>query len=147
MVDQTAKGGQVFEELDREECMRLLASVPVGRLVFTTGGLPAIQPVNFALEGVRILFRTREGSKLVAIRAGTVVGFEVDEIDASAGVGWSVTVVGEARILAEPEAARYRDGAVTTWASGARDEIVAISTPLVTGRRLVQQPASARCSA
>lgn len=137
----------MFEELDREECMRLLASVPVGRFVFTTGGLPAVQPVNFVLEGERIMFRTREGSKLVAVRAGTVVAFEADEIDASAGTGWSVTVVGEARVLDEPEATRYRNGVIRTWAGGVRDEIVAISTPLITGRRLIQPSASARRSA
>lgn len=134
----------MFEELGREECVRLLASVRVGRFVFTTDGLPAIQPVNFVLEGERILFRTREGLKLVAIRAGTVVAFEVDEIDASTGAGWSVTVVGEARILDGSEAARFLDGVITTWAGGDRDEVVAISTPLVTGRRLIREPVSAR---
>lgn len=115
----------MFEELDREKCM----------------------PVNFALDGERILFRTREGSKLVAIRAGTVVGFEVDEIDASTGAGWSVTVIGEARIPGEPEAVRYRDGAMRTWADGDRDEIVAISTRWSPDRRLVHEAVSARCPA
>lgn len=137
----------MFEELDREECLRLLASVPVGRLVFTLGGMPAVQPVNFVVDGERILFRTREGSKLVAIRAGTVVAFESDEIDAETGSGWSVTIVGEARILDEPEAGRYRDGRIRSWAGGVRDEIVAISTPLVTGRRLIPNPGSVRRSA
>lgn len=127
----------MFEELDREESLRLLASAPVGRLVFTVGGLPAVQPVNFVLEGDRLLFRTREGSKLVAVRAGTVVAFEVDQIDSSTGSGWSVTVVGEARILDEPEAVPYRGSRrIMSWARGVRDDVVSISTPFVTGRRL-----------
>lgn len=137
----------MHEELDREECLRLLASAPVGRFVFTVGGLPAVQPVNFVLEGDRLLFRTREGSKLVAVRSGTVVAFEVDEIDRSTGSGWSVTIVGEARILDDPEAAPYRDGGITSWAGGVRDDIVSISTPMVTGRRLTHDLAYARRSA
>ena len=137
----------MFEELDREECLRLLASVPVGRLVFTLAGMPAVQPVNFVVDGERILFRTREGSKLVAIRAGTVVAFETDEIDPETGSGWSVTITGEARILDEPEATRYRNGRIRTWAGGIRDEVVAISTPLVTGRRLIPNSGPVRRSA
>lgn len=135
------------EELDREECLRLLASVPVGRIVFTVGGLPAVQPVNFVLEGERLLFRTRDGAKLVAVRSGTVVAFEADEIDTATGSGWSVTVVGEARILEEQEAAPYRDGGIVTWAGGRRDDVVEISTPLVTGRRLTEGVRYARHSA
>jgi len=124
------------DELDREESLRLLGSVPVGRFVFTIDGLPAVQPVNFVLEGDRLLFRTREGTKLVAVRSGTVVAFEADDVDPSTGRGWSVTVVGEAQILDEPEAVPYREGGIVSWADGVRDDVVAVSTPLVTGRRL-----------
>lgn len=137
----------MFEELDREECLRLLASVPVGRIVFTMGGMPAVQPVNFVVDGERVLFRTREGSKLVAIRAGTVVAFEADEIDSVSGSGWSVTIIGEARILDELEGAPYRNGRIHSWAGGVRDEIVAISTPLVTGRRLIPETGAIRQTA
>lgn len=126
----------MLEEIDREECLRLVASVPVGRFVFTVDGLPAVQPVNFVLDGDRVLFRTREGAKLVAVRSGTVVAFEADEIDPATGSGWSVTVVGEARILDDPEAVPYRAGGIISWARGARDDVVAVSTPLVTGLRL-----------
>jgi uncharacterized protein len=134
-------------ELDREDSLRLLASVPVGRIVFTVGGLPAVQPVNFVLEDERLLFRTREGSKLVAVRSGTVVAFEADQIDTSTGSGWSVTIVGEARILDEPEATPYRNGGIISWAAGIRDDVVAISTPLVVGRRLTNGFVHARRSA
>lgn len=135
------------QELDREESLRLLASVPVGRIVFTIDGLPAVQPVNFVLEDHRLLFRTREGSKLVAVRSGTVVAFEGDEVDTSTGNGWSVTIVGEARILDEPEAAPFRSSGIISWAVGVRDDVVEISTSLVTGRRLANGFAYARRSA
>ena len=41
-----------LEILDREDCLGLLASVPLGRVVFTDRALPAIQPVNFVLDGL-----------------------------------------------------------------------------------------------
>jgi hypothetical protein len=48
-------GAEGLERLDRDECLRLLASVPVGRLIFTVNALPMVRPVNFALmEGQRI---------------------------------------------------------------------------------------------
>ncbi|MEU6806599.1 pyridoxamine 5'-phosphate oxidase family protein, partial [Streptomyces neyagawaensis] len=39
-----------FRVLDRQECLRLLAKVPVGRVVYTRRALPAVLPVNFALD-------------------------------------------------------------------------------------------------
>jgi hypothetical protein len=33
--------------LDRSECLRLLATVPVGRLIFTAGALPTVKMMNF----------------------------------------------------------------------------------------------------
>ncbi|WP_026257714.1 hypothetical protein [Actinopolymorpha alba] len=34
-----------FRELDRQECLRLPALVPIGRLVYTDRALPAVLPV------------------------------------------------------------------------------------------------------
>ena len=34
------------QKLDRAEAMRLLASVDVGRVIFTLNALPAVRPVN-----------------------------------------------------------------------------------------------------
>lgn len=138
---------RVLEQLDREECLRLLGTMPIGRFVFTSGGLPAIQPVNFVMDRGQIVFRTREGTKLVAVREGTVVAFEVDDIDTGTGTGWSVTVVGKAWILDEPEAADYRDGVIDSWAGGVRDDIVAITTTMLDGRRIRSRPSALSRSA
>lgn len=40
-----------FREPDRQECLRLLPTVPVGRIVYTWQALPAVLPVNFCLDG------------------------------------------------------------------------------------------------
>lgn len=47
--------------VDRVECLRLLRTVSVGRIVFTEHALPAIQPVNFTVEGGEVFIRTSGG--------------------------------------------------------------------------------------
>ncbi len=39
--------------LSATECIRLLRSVPVGRMVFTENAVPALRPVTFAAVGAR----------------------------------------------------------------------------------------------
>src|SRR5690242_14165671 len=39
-----------LEIVSHDECLRLLRSVPVGRLVYTRGGLPAVRLVNYLLD-------------------------------------------------------------------------------------------------
>jgi hypothetical protein len=126
-------------ELPKDEALRLLASVPFGRVVFTTRALPAVRPVNHLVDGDRIIIRTTLGSALSTDvdGTGTVVAYEADEIDPVTRQGWSVVVVGRALPVADgPLSARYRQ-ALQPWAAGHRDEVIAISTDMVTGYRLV----------
>jgi Pyridoxamine 5'-phosphate oxidase len=44
--------------LDRDQCLRLLADEVIGRLAVIAGNTPAIFPVNYALDGDTIVFRT-----------------------------------------------------------------------------------------
>jgi hypothetical protein len=48
-------------ELTRAQAMRLLASVPLGRIVFTHHALPAIRPVNHVIDGDDIIIRIQGG--------------------------------------------------------------------------------------
>jgi uncharacterized protein len=47
-----------LEALPREACLALLAAEEVGRFVCVAGGQPHIVPVNYALDGETIVFRT-----------------------------------------------------------------------------------------
>ncbi|MDN3354188.1 pyridoxamine 5'-phosphate oxidase family protein [Actinomadura sp. DC4] len=78
----------------RERCLALLASVPIGRVVYTDQALPAVTPVAFLLEGDRVTIRT--SCALAAAVHGTVVAFQADEIDPVTSAGWWVTVIGQA---------------------------------------------------
>jgi DNA-binding NarL/FixJ family response regulator len=91
-----ASGLQV---LSRQECLDLLDTAQIGRIVFTDRALPAVKPVNFCLYGEHIVIRTSAGSKLAAATQRTVVAFEADDFDPDSRTGRSVTMVGHARAL------------------------------------------------
>jgi len=126
-----------LEVLDQRECLRLLASVPVGRVAFTDRALPAIQPVNFVLDGSDVILRTGVGSKLgLAIRRA-VVAFEADDFDPETHGGWSVTLLGEARAVTDPaEIERLARLPLPAWAPGPRETYIRIAGRYVSGRRI-----------
>lgn len=91
------------EALDEEECRRLLTRATVGRLGFTVGALPTIVPVSFAMVGEAVIIPAHRSSPMVTAVRGAVVAFEVDSYDAATETGWSVTVVGPSRVIADPD--------------------------------------------
>ena len=129
--------GPVLEQLSREECLRLMGSVPVGRIVYTRQALPAVELVNFALDGGGIVIRTDAGGKLAAATRGAVVAFEADSVDVAGRAGWSVTVVGHAAAVTDrAEIGRLERLPLTAWAPGNRDHFIRISAAIVNGRRI-----------
>lgn len=90
--------------LDRSECLNKLASARLGRVGITSGALPLVLPVLFALDGDRILIRCPEDSALKSALDRCVVAFEADSIglDDSPPRGWSVVATGLARAIAHP---------------------------------------------
>ncbi|MFP5369160.1 MAG: pyridoxamine 5'-phosphate oxidase family protein [Actinomycetes bacterium] len=126
-----------LEVLDRDECLRLLSTATLGRVGLTTGALPTVLPVNFLLDGDRILVRTGEGSKLQAAIDNAVVAFESDDFDPLYHSGWSVVVTGVAREVTDPgELHAMRSAPVARWAPQGDGRVVAISTEMVSGRRI-----------
>jgi len=129
--------GSVLEHLSRDECMRLMGSVPVGRIVYTRQALPAVELVNFALDDGDIIIRTDAGGKLAAATRGAVVAFETDSVDDAAHTGWSVTVVGQSQAVTDDAEIRHLGRiALTPWAPGRRDHFIRISPTIVNGRRI-----------
>ncbi|MFE2067426.1 pyridoxamine 5'-phosphate oxidase family protein [Streptomyces sp. NPDC059467] len=127
-----------FRELDRSECLRLLARAPVGRVVHTRQALPAVLPVNFALDGEAVVVRTSATSELVRAVDGSVVAFEADEVDAGAHSGWSVVVTGPARLVTEQaDHERLLRTGPRSWVPWPQEVFLRIEPELVTGRELV----------
>lgn len=126
-----------LEVLDRKTCLDLLASATLGRVGVTTGALPTVLPVNFLLHGDRILIRSSAGTKLDAALQNAVVAFEADDFDAVDHSGWSVVVTGVAGTVADvEELAAIASLPLARWAPVDDDHVVAITTDLVSGRRL-----------
>jgi uncharacterized protein len=130
-----------LEELGRNECLELLATASIGRVVFTEGGLPVVLPVTFVLDGDAVVFRTRAGSRLATKTSGAVLAFEVDDAEPALRVGWSVSVCGQAATGPIPDALDRR---LQAWAPGKRDVAVRIPLTVVSGRRIKPHPGGTR---
>jgi len=129
--------GTGLERLSRDECMRLMGSVSVGRIAYTREALPAVELVNFALHDGDIVIRTDASGKLAAATRGAVVAFEADSVDVPGQAGWSVTVVGQARAVTDTEEiSRLELIELMPWAPGTHDHFIRISAALVNGRRV-----------
>jgi hypothetical protein len=77
------------------------------------------------------------GSQLDAALQNAVVAFEVDEFDPIHHSGWSVAVTGVATEVGDPtELDAARQEPVTRWTPPGSESVVAISTELVSGRRV-----------
>jgi len=137
----TMTGTRRQEALPRQESLRLLGTVSVGRLVFSHLALPAIRPVNHMVDGDQVIIRAHLGTTIdiaVGDNAGMVVAYEADLIDPDTHLGWSVIIVGRASRLSEGvEADRFRR-LLQPWVAGAgADDVIAIRADLVDGFRLV----------
>ncbi|WP_051580633.1 pyridoxamine 5'-phosphate oxidase family protein [Pseudonocardia acaciae] len=89
--------------LTEHDCMALLRTASVGRLLFTEDALPAIRPVNFTVTDHRILVPATEGSWAGRLD-GVLVAFTADHINPD-NTGWSVLAHGTARLVVDPDRA------------------------------------------
>ncbi|MFC4590982.1 pyridoxamine 5'-phosphate oxidase family protein [Sphaerisporangium corydalis] len=133
----------VLEELDAEECLRLISPGGVGRVAFTGSAGPVVIPVNYTMLGSSVLFRTAFGGPMDEDLSTGVRGvefkiaFEVDHIDAAARKGWSVLIQGAAhRVSSEEELATVSSAAVEPWAGGERRLYIRVDPVRLTGRRI-----------
>ena len=125
--------------LSTRECFERISRTPVGRIAFISNGDPLILPVNHAVDGDAVVFRSNAGSKLLAADTGSSVAFEVDGFEATRRTGWSVVIRGIAETVEdEQEIARLDEFAVEPWADGGdRPFWVRVTTYGITGREIV----------
>ena len=131
---------RALEDLSSDECFTLLGQETVGRLVYVDDLGPAAVPVDYALAGHGIVFRSEDGSKIRGVREKHDVAFEVDHIDKASRSGWSVLVRGtseEVEFEHLHELLVRIDGYVPLpWKKGIHKIWVVITPKTVTGRRL-----------
>ena len=126
-----------LRDLGPDECRARLSTHGVGRVAVSTPDGPAVVPVNYDVIDDDIAFRNAPDS-VAAAAVGSEVAFEVDHVDEAMSQGWSVLVVGQARVVTEPDAVRRLvDRAHTEpWSGGEREMWVSIEPTRITGRRI-----------
>lgn len=127
-----------LEVLTHDECWRLIASVPVGRVAFVDSSGPTVLPVTHGVDGHTVVFRSSAGTKLGVAERARPVAFEVDQWDATAQSGWSVLVRGTSEtVYDDDEIAVINRRAPQSWVVAATTGTwVRISPYEVSGRRL-----------
>ena len=129
-----------LEILPFDACLRLLASVSVGRVGFFADGEMVILPVNHVVDGQDPVFRTACGSKFFAAEGQNLVTFEADEYDEQTRVGWSVVVTGRAEVIyEEAEVERLSKLGLQQWVTAVeRPFWIRIRATAVSGRQTPQ---------
>ena len=123
----------VVTELPELDCWELLRRQEFGRLAYHLVNEVHIVPVNYAVDGARLLIRTAEGSKLLGITMNHDVAFEIDQIDDDTAT--SVVLRGTARELGAEEAQVAEQLPLRPWVASAKLVVLAIEPTEVTGRR------------
>lgn len=151
MSDVTYDGGLGWSQthgagprpMDRDEALRLLASVSYGRVVFSQNALPAIRPVNHLVDEGQVIIRTRLTAAISAAarpeNASTVVAYEADKIDPQRRTGWSVVVTGLAHTITDPDQISRYERLLHPWVNHA-DTVIAIEPQIVTGLHIPATP-------
>jgi len=135
-LDVEARESGATEMLDPQQCWELLASVEVGRLAVAAAGDIDIFPLNFAVDGESLLFRTAEGTKLVEVVLAGRVAFEVDGYEPTRGRAWSVVVKGGAELLDRwSDIYHAQDLPLFPWNASPKERFVRIVPQSMTGRR------------
>lgn len=105
-------------------------------MVMATTGGPEIVPVNYAINDDAVVIRTSPTGLLARHADGRPIAFEVDLVDESRWLGWSVVAHGTGQIVPEaddrpPDAVRAR-----SWADGDRSCELRLVWTRLTGRRV-----------
>lgn len=136
LIDPVGNG---VEELDADECWRLLTLSSVGRLaVVGQDGHPDLMPLNYLAHDGSLYFRTAPGGKLQSIEAHPEVAFEVDGQDARRR--WSVVIRGTADRLTDPaEIEASGIARLISWSPTRKPEFVRVDPATVSGRRFTKR--------
>ena len=128
-------------ELTESECLDALARRKIGRIGFCTADGPRVFPVNYAMDGTSLVFRTSPyGSIAREIAGRRDAAFEVDHLDDQEKLGWSVLVVGRLEAVNDPHELLSLAENPQPWAGGSRGLYFRLHCRLITGRAVEAPP-------
>ncbi len=136
-VRDVARDCRLLRALSPTECFDLLEPGGIGRIGISAAEGVIILPVNFAVKGREIFYRTAPDT-LLALHANGHISFEVDQCDEACHEAWSVLVHGHAHEVTDERQVRQleRTAHLEPWAPGARDVYVRIAPTRISGRRI-----------
>ena len=114
-----------------------LDSTNIGRLAYCTDFGPRIVPMNYTVVSDALIFRTGMDTEASGHVIDHPVAFEVDQVDEFLQAGWSVLVVGHARLMDEGSL-RLLDlwQSPQSWPEGRRPLVIELPLTTITGRRV-----------
>jgi len=125
-----------LREIDRAECLELLANQRVGRVAYCDDLGPVVLPVNYALDQETVLIQISPHSTLARNLRSARASFQIDEFDYYNQSGWSVLVRGDAAYVDDADLPAD-DDRPHAWAEGERTLHVRITPHDISGRRLM----------
>ena len=140
----TRQDPHALQTLSPVECFDLLEPGGVGRVAFNSAGEIMILPVNFALTGKTIIFRTAPDT-LLALYADGPVSYEADRLDDALREGWSVLVHGHARkVTDERDVRAFEDRRASSRGRPAPRRVRRITASRMSGRRILPTAVAGR---
>jgi nitroimidazol reductase NimA-like FMN-containing flavoprotein (pyridoxamine 5'-phosphate oxidase superfamily) len=134
---------RVVERLDEAECMELLSTRRIGRLIYNSRYGPVALPSEYKIHEGSIVFRTyrttytEEDLRTGIAHAEYQVTVEVDQTDPEAREGWVVLVRGTAHhIDTEAERASIADVGLQSWVEGEPEHFIRVDPISVGGQRI-----------
>jgi nitroimidazol reductase NimA-like FMN-containing flavoprotein (pyridoxamine 5'-phosphate oxidase superfamily) len=133
---------RVLEEMGEAECMELLGTERVGRLVFTSRYGPTALPVAYTIDAGSLVLGTWSRVFDEDLRTGIAhadyhVAVEADQLDPEAHEGWFVLVRGAAHHLdTEAERAPVIGAGLEPWVEGIPPHFIRVTPTSVSGIRV-----------
>lgn len=134
---------RVVERLDEAECLRLLGTGGLGRLVYSSRYGPMALPVEYKLHEGSVVFRTAQDTYTDEdLRTGIAhaeynVAFEIDQFDLETREGWTVLIRGSAHHMdTEAERTSIIGAGVESWIEGEPEHVIRIIPARIWGHRI-----------
>jgi len=143
--DHGMSNWRALEPLSEAECMGLLASGGLGRLVYSSRYGPTALPVVYRIDGESIVLGTwdpalfDEDLRTGIAHAEYQVAVEVDQIDLEVREGWIVLVRGAAHhIDTEAERAPLISPDLEPWIEGVPAHLIRVTPTSTWGNRILR---------
>jgi uncharacterized protein len=129
------------EHLTVDRCLSLLERHRVGRLAVVDDEGPLILPVNYLLDRGTVILRSDPGLKVDLANEHEAAAFEIDGVDHTRRLGWSVLVRGRLSQVTDPEElARLNALELAPYVGGDKAHLLRLDSRSMTGRRIIVPP-------